>query len=69
MRTLGEINQVYEEILHSSVNEPYKSTRLAALMTEMELTFNIPSLRNPSWEGKNRPVIALYRKISMSRTI
>lgn len=43
MRSLAEINQAYEEIIHGEVKEPYRS--------------------------QNRSVIALYRKISMSRDL
>ncbi|MCJ8223672.1 hypothetical protein [Bacillus paralicheniformis] len=46
-----------------------RDIQLSQLMTELERVFNIPILRNPVWEEKNKPVIALYRKISMSREL
>ena len=64
---LKEINNRYEEIIHSDRPEDIKTNQLSMLMTYMEGEFSIPMLRNPKWESNNRKVIALYRKISMSR--
>jgi hypothetical protein len=36
MRTLSEINQTYEEIIHLGAEEPYRSQSLSELMTEIE---------------------------------
>ncbi|HDR8412850.1 hypothetical protein M3568_18435 [Priestia flexa] len=69
MRTLSQINQEYEEIIHRVTKEPFKSRKLADLMDEMEWTYKVPILRNESWEGQNRSIIALYRKISLSREL
>lgn len=66
-RTLIEINADYENILHSSMSDYDKSVKFARIMTEMEHTYHVPLLRNVAWEQENRAVIALYRKISMSR--
>lgn len=57
------------KIIHGQVNEPFRSRRLASLMEEMERDYKIPSLRNEAWESQNQAVIALYRKISMSRNL
>lgn len=67
MKTLTEFNKKYEQIIFSGASEDRKTRNLAELMTEMERTFKIPALRNKEWESKNRSVIALYRKISISR--
>lgn len=64
---LKEINQEYENIMHSSFSNDEKAQKLANLMTEMEGQFSIPMLKNQDWENENRKVIALYRKISRSR--
>lgn len=40
---------------------------LAGLMTEMERTFNIPSINNEAYNKNNKEIIALYRDISNSR--
>ena len=64
---LKEINQEYENIIHSNLSNDKKSHKLARLMTQMEGEFSIPMLRNQEWENQNRKIIALYRKISRSR--
>ena len=66
---LSQFNKRYEEIIHADLPNGEKNRRLAALMTEMEREFKIPVLRNEAWEKENKAVIALYRKISMSRTL
>jgi len=65
---LKKINSRYEEIIHSDRPEEIKTNQLSMLMTYMEGHFSIPMLRNEEWESKNRKVIALYRKISRSRS-
>lgn len=63
------LNQIYESILHSDLTDKEKNRQFARLMTDMEREFNIPILRNEQWEKQNKAVVALYRKISMSRTL
>ncbi|WP_430508385.1 hypothetical protein [Rossellomorea marisflavi] len=65
---LKQVNSEYERIIHSSRDNETKDKMLANLMTAMEAEYNIPMTRNPEWEEQNRKVIALYRKISNSRT-
>ncbi|MBT2572076.1 hypothetical protein [Planococcus sp. ISL-110] len=65
--TLTEYDKRYETLLHSNLSSHEKDVRLSSLMTELESAFEIPMLRTPEWEEKNRKVIALYRKISLSR--
>lgn len=67
--TLTIFNKRYEDIIHSSLSSEKKNKKLADLMTEMEQVFRIPMLKNNEWESENRSVIALYRKISLSRTL
>lgn len=69
MRTLSQINKDYEEIIHGAAKEPYRSRKLADLMEEMEGEYKVPAARNEEWESRNRAVIALYRKISLSRDL
>lgn len=66
---LKEINDKYETILHSNLSQDKKDKAFADLMTTMEQTFNIPMLRKSEYEADNRKIIAMYRKISMSRSI
>jgi len=42
---------------------------LANLMTQMEVIFNIPLMKNSDWEKDNPEIINLYREISFSRTL
>ena len=67
--TLHYFNEIYESILHSDLSAKEKNRQFARLMTDMEREFNIPIIRNLEWEKKNKAVVALYRKISMSRTL
>jgi hypothetical protein len=69
MRTLSQLNHAYEEIIHGEAREPFRSRKLADLMDEMERSYKVPALRNEVWESQNRSVIALYRKISISRAL
>lgn len=69
MKTLAEFNKQYEAIIHSDLSSNRKAVKLADLMTELERTFKIPMIRNEAWEKENKAVIALYRKISLSREL
>lgn len=64
---LKNINQIYENIIHSKLANDVKDQQLAELMTAMEKEYSIPLLRDQEWENQNRKVIAMYRKISESR--
>lgn len=66
---LVNINRRYEEIIHSNFSQVEKNEQLRTLMSMMERTYKIPTQRNLEWEQENKAVIALYRKISMSRDI
>ncbi|MCY9399756.1 hypothetical protein MOF38_08125 [Bacillus haynesii] len=67
--TLSDYQKQYEDIIHSASSEKIKDEKLTSLMTELEKEFCIPMLKNPKWERNNKKVIALYRKISMTRTL
>ena len=64
---LKELNQRYEEIIHSNRPDNIKTNQLSMLMNYIEGEFQIPMRKNHEWEGNTRKGIALYRKISMSR--
>ncbi|KZE66870.1 hypothetical protein AWM68_20070 [Fictibacillus phosphorivorans] len=66
--TLVQYNQRYEEIIHADWPRDKKDKKLAELVTEMEQVYQIPMLRNEEWERENKRVIALYRKVSLSRS-
>lgn len=65
--SLTEFNKAYESIMNAELKPYYRAVRLAELMTRMEREYSIPLLKNEEWEQQNRKVIALYRKISISR--
>ncbi|KZZ82531.1 hypothetical protein [Bacillus sp. SJS] len=67
--SLAIINEKYESILCSPLSSGEKSREYGQLMTLMEREFKIPALRDPEWEKENMAVIAMYRKISMSRDL
>lgn len=62
-----KIQWEYERIMESEVNDREKDKQLAKLMTQMEGEYRIPMLQVKEWEEKNKPVIAMYRQLSMSR--
>lgn len=67
--TLAYYNKQYEDIVHSTLSSNRKAFKLAELMTELERVFRIPTLRKEAWEAQNKAVIALYRKVSLSREL
>ena len=67
MRTLKEINADYEKVLQSDLSSREKTKKYVELMNELEQTYKIPALKDETYERENKKVIALYRKISMSR--
>ncbi|MDF2000217.1 hypothetical protein ABGT24_27385 [Peribacillus frigoritolerans] len=68
MKTLTKIEEEYQEII-LLVKEPMRSHLLMELMTEMEREYHIPMIRTEDWEIKNKPVIALYRKINLNNNL
>lgn len=66
---LYEMHNRFELVMSSKLSDFERNKKLAALMTQMEIQFKIPMQRNIEWEKENRKVIALYRKISLSREL
>ena len=64
---LAQLNEEYEEIMRSPKGEA-RDRALSYLTTKMEKEYQIPTMQNMEWEQNHRSVVALYRKISMSRT-
>lgn len=62
-------NRIYENIMFSDESREEKDRQLARLMSELERQYKIPIVRDPEWEKQNKPVVALYRKVSMSRSL
>ena len=69
MRSLKEINADYEKVLRSNLSSREKTKKYVELMNELERTYKIPALKDEAYERENKKVIALYRKISMSREL
>ncbi len=67
MSILAEIQWAYEKILESDSTQFEKDKKISALMSQMEDEFRIPLLQDEEWEKSNKAVIAMYRKLSMSR--
>lgn len=55
--------------MFSDESREEKDRQLARLMSELERQYKIPIVRDPDWEEQNKPVVALYRKVSMSRSL
>jgi hypothetical protein len=68
-KTLKWFNNEYEKILYCGLSDEQKDREFSGIMSEMEHEFKIPMIRDEAWERENRAVIALYRKISMSRKL
>lgn len=64
---LSQIQKRYEDIMSGNMSRDERNRRLAALMTEMEAEYNIPLVRDEEWERRHKAIIALYRKISLTR--
>lgn len=70
MKGLKEFEQEFQDIIkRDGLEQERKDIQLSGLMTEMERVFKIPMLRDEEYEKKNGDVIALYRKVSMSREL
>jgi len=50
-------------------HEELKDKRLANLMNDLQLAYNIPMLNNPEFNKSNPEVIKLYRKVSRERAL
>lgn len=68
MNALRSLHRDYEQILQSMTPGVDQDRALSALMDRIKAEFAVPLIHNPEWERKNKSVIALYRKVSHSRT-
>lgn len=66
-KSLADYQLEYEEIIHS--DQPKRDMLLVALMTEMEKQFKIPVPRNKEWERDNPEIAAMYRKLTITRSL
>lgn len=56
----------YDDIMAGEAGA-MRDYRLAALMTDMEGAFNVPTLKDEQWESANPAVADLYREVSHAR--
>jgi len=66
-KSLSDYQREYERIIHA--DQPRKDILLAGLMTEMKKQFKIPIPRNEEWERENTMVLAMYRKLTITRSL
>ena len=67
MDILNRFRNEYYKI--DAMQEPQRSQRLGQLLSSMEMTFNIPMLKDKDYNMNNLAVMALYREISTARNI
>lgn len=68
MKSLAKWNREYDRIMQQTdIEDMERDQALAQLMDRIKFEFDVPLLHDPEWEQKNRPVIAMYRKVSESR--
>lgn len=63
--TLSEFENRFKEI--DKTEEPFRTKRLAVLMTDMEGVYRIPKLKNEAFNKKNKEIMSLYKKVSRAR--
>lgn len=70
--TVGEMlewTNRFNEILESKISNYFKNLRLAALMTDLEHSYEIPLLNDEDYNAKYPFVIQLFTSVSNARTI
>ncbi|QTD39451.1 hypothetical protein [Sporosarcina sp. Te-1] len=66
-KSLADYQKAYEQIIHA--DQPRRDILLAGLMNEMVKQFKIPIVRNEVWIRENPEIAAMYRKLSITRTL
>ncbi|KOY81243.1 hypothetical protein I6G82_02930 [Lysinibacillus macroides] len=65
--SLSRYKSIFEYL--DLLEEPFRTGRLSALMSEMEREFNIPMLNNEQFNRENIGVMELYWSISSDRDL
>lgn len=55
----------YDDIMSGEAGA-MRDYRLAALMTDMDGAFNVPTLKDEQWESANPAVAEFYREVSQA---
>jgi hypothetical protein len=66
--SLTGYNRSYEVIMKLPPSFK-RDKQLSELMDQMKREYGIPLLQDVEWEKRNPKIIALYRKVSMSRDL
>jgi len=66
--TLNEYYQRYETIMSIPIPPIERDKMLSNLMIELEAAFEIPTIKDQSWEKEYADVHTLYFKVSSSRS-
>lgn len=68
--TFGEMlgfTKRFQDIMKCCETSELKTKRLSRLMTDLEIAYGIPSLKDEKFEKENPYLIKLYRTISEAR--
>lgn len=57
----------FEQI--KKLDEPFRTTKLAHLMSHLEQVFAIPMLNNEAYNERNKDVMSLYKQVSNARQL
>ena len=66
--SLAEVQRQYEEAMELPEGL-VRDNALSKLMNLIRSEFNIPLAQDLNWERKNPAVMAMYRKLSISRSL
>jgi hypothetical protein len=69
MRTLRQINAVYEQIIHSDMSARVKALKLKKLLSELVRDYKIPELKLESFKKEHPEIFYMYEKISSNITL
>jgi len=59
----------FKNIIKSSAPGAIKNKRLSAMMTDLEVAYGIPMLRNEKFGKQNPHLMQLYRTVSDARSL
>lgn len=65
MLTLAEVNQHYEEIIHSNSPQNVKDVRLTCLITNLEIVFDVPMVPHKKYTEQQKEAHLLHKKLRM----
>lgn len=66
-KSLADYQIAYEQIIHA--DQPRRGILLAELINEMVKQFKIPPVVNEAWTREHPEIAAMYRKLTITRTL